>query len=133
MKTSLKLMICERVFRCGYWMPKVWTRTFSCWMCFRSLSSRYVRFARTGVLKGFIIFFTATEEPVSWSFAELNTFHPNISHSDQLVDNAYVHLPDQPEGACRAPKRRNVSSAYSVLVIKCTNPFLLAEDRHNGW
>ena len=35
-------------------------RTFSCLRCFRSFSSRYVRLARTGVLKGFIIFFTAT-------------------------------------------------------------------------
>jgi hypothetical protein len=33
-----------------------------------------VRFDKTGVLKGFIIFLTATACPVSWSFAEL---HPH--------------------------------------------------------
>lgn len=43
---------------------------FSCRMCLRSLSSRYVRFARTGVEKGFIIFLMATLVLVSWSFAE---------------------------------------------------------------
>ena len=47
--------------------------TFSCLRCFSSFSSRYVRLARTGVLKGFMIFLIATEEPVSWSFAELGT------------------------------------------------------------
>jgi len=30
-----------------------------------------VRFDSTGVLNGFMIFFTATGWPVSWSFAEL--------------------------------------------------------------
>ena len=45
--------------------------TFSCFMCLRSLSSRYVRFERTEVEKGFMIFLIATEEPVSWSLAEL--------------------------------------------------------------
>ena len=34
--------------------------TFSCLRCLRSFSSRYVRFARTGVLKGFMIFLMAT-------------------------------------------------------------------------
>ena len=41
-------------------------------MCLRSLSSRYVRFERTEVEKGFMIFLIATDEPVSWSFAELS-------------------------------------------------------------
>ena len=40
-------------------------RTFSCFKCFKSFNSRYVLFDRTGVLKGFIIFFTATFWPVS--------------------------------------------------------------------
>lgn len=42
-------------------------------MCLSSFSSRYVRFASTGVLNGFMIFFTATEALVNWSFAELTT------------------------------------------------------------
>ena len=48
--------------------------TFSCCMFFNSLSSRYVRLLKTGVLKGFMIFLIATEEPVSWSFAELDAY-----------------------------------------------------------
>ena len=39
--------------------------TFSCRRCFKSFSSRYVRFESTGVLKGLTIFFTATAEPVN--------------------------------------------------------------------
>jgi hypothetical protein len=46
-------------------------QTFSCRICLRSFSSRYVLLESTGVLKGFIIFFTATDCPVSWSLAEL--------------------------------------------------------------
>lgn len=46
-------------------------RTFSCRMCFSSLSSRYVRLLSTGVEKGFMIFLMATEVLVSWSLAEL--------------------------------------------------------------
>jgi hypothetical protein len=34
--------------------------TFSCFKCFRSFSSRYVLLDKTGVLKGFMIFLTAT-------------------------------------------------------------------------
>lgn len=45
--------------------------TFSCRRCFSSLSSLYVRFERTGVLKGFMIFFIATDWEVNSSFAEL--------------------------------------------------------------
>ena len=47
--------------------------TFSCLRCFSSFSSRYVRLARTGVLKGFMIFLTATFWLVSWSLAELQS------------------------------------------------------------
>lgn len=39
--------------------------TFSCFKCFRSFSSRYVLLDKTGVLKGFMIFLTATFWPVS--------------------------------------------------------------------
>lgn len=56
--------------------------TFSCCMCFNSLSSRYVRLLSTGVLKGFMIFLIATEEPVSWSFAELDA-HERCARSDE--------------------------------------------------
>lgn len=45
--------------------------TFSCLRCLSSLSSLYVRLASTGVLKGFMIFLTATFWLVSWSRAEL--------------------------------------------------------------
>jgi hypothetical protein len=48
--------------------------TFSCLRCLRSFSSRYVRFDRTGVLNGFIIFLIATAWLVSWSFAELRAY-----------------------------------------------------------
>ena len=57
--------------------------TFSCRRCLSSLSSRYVRFARTGVLKGFIIFFTATFWFVSWSRAELS-HAKSVSQSPRL-------------------------------------------------
>lgn len=40
-------------------------QTFSCLRCLSSLSSRYVLLDRTGVLKGFMIFLTATFCPVS--------------------------------------------------------------------
>ena len=41
-------------------------------MCFSSFSSRYVRFASTGVLNGFMIFFTATD----WSVRVSLALHP---------------------------------------------------------
>jgi hypothetical protein len=75
MKMSLKLMICQssgmppQGLRC--YMP-----TFSCLRCFSSFSSLYVRFERTGVLKGFMIFLMATAWLVSWSLAEL----PDCQH-----------------------------------------------------
>jgi hypothetical protein len=48
--------------------------TFSCRRCLSSFSSRYVRFDKTGVLKGFIIFLMATAWLVSWSLAELRAY-----------------------------------------------------------
>lgn len=65
---SLKLMTCYCQYRC--WV-QLKTHTFSCLRCFRSFNSRYVRFDRTGVLKGFMIFLMATAWLVSWSLAEL--------------------------------------------------------------
>ena len=70
MKMSLRLMIC-RVQSFRRQMDNVVaveqesTLTFSCRRCFKSFSSRYVRFESTGVLKGLTIFFTATAEPVN--------------------------------------------------------------------
>lgn len=67
---SLKLMI-YRSFSMGSIVPeqiaaqRMGPRTFSCLRCLSSFNSRYVRFDKTGVLKGFIIFFTATACPVS--------------------------------------------------------------------
>lgn len=46
-------------------LPEWCAPTFSCFKCFKSFNSRYVRFDKTGVLKGFIIFLTATFCPVS--------------------------------------------------------------------
>lgn len=62
--------------------------TFSCFRCFNSFSSRYVRFDRTGVLNGFMIFFTATAWPVNWSFAELYN-HRHI-RTDLVVSPSLV-------------------------------------------
>jgi len=54
--------------------------TFSCFKCFNNFSSRYVRFDKTGVLNGFIIFLTATFWLVRLSFAELHIQQtPSIS------------------------------------------------------
>jgi hypothetical protein len=52
--------------------PVWYIRTFSCLRCFSSFNSRYVRFDKTGVLNGFMIFLTATFCPVSRSLAELS-------------------------------------------------------------
>lgn len=46
--------------------------TFSCRRCLSNFNSRYVRFANTGVLNGFMIFLMATFWLVSWSRAELS-------------------------------------------------------------
>ena len=70
MKMSLRLMICRGPsfrrqmdhLRPHEQEPPL---TFSCRRCFKSFSSRYVRFESTGVLKGLTIFFTATAEPVN--------------------------------------------------------------------
>ena len=84
MKISLKLMICQRgsATRSGVGggrgvgvrarYARAFHHTFSWRRCFNSFNSRYVRFERTGVLNGFMIFLTATAWPVSWSLAELN-------------------------------------------------------------
>jgi hypothetical protein len=69
MKMSLKLMTCCRVR--GAQFAASGLLTFSCFRCFRSFSSRYVRLESTGVLNGFIIFLIATAWLVSWSLAEL--------------------------------------------------------------
>jgi len=82
--------------------------TFSCRKCLSSLSSRYVRFDRTGVEKGFMIFLIATEVPESWSLAELSSETNKLeqfgspdqserSHPDWLqVDISGSHLEDLP-------------------------------------
>lgn len=44
-----------------------------------------MRLESTGVLKGFMIFLIATEEPVSWSFAELGTRVRDERCEDGLV------------------------------------------------
>jgi len=41
-----------------------------------------VRLLRTGVLKGFMIFLIATEEPVNWSFAELDAHERGVTGSE---------------------------------------------------
>ena len=74
-------------------------RTFSCWICFNTFNSRYVLLARTGVLKGFMIFFTATEVPVSWSFAELFFYTRIQDQSTDLHLNIQEYVPNKPERA----------------------------------
>ena len=60
-------------------------RTFSCWMCFNSFSSLYVLLLKTGVLNGFMIFLIATDEFVSWSFAELDKVSEALSTAPQEI------------------------------------------------
>jgi hypothetical protein len=57
---DLESVVSMIVWRCEYISEVVTALTFSCRRCFSSFNSRYVRLASTGVLKGFIIFFTAT-------------------------------------------------------------------------
>lgn len=64
MKTSLRLMIYRMVVKNALYAGDE-SHTFSCCMCFRSFSSLYVRLLSTGVLKGFMIFLIATDDPVS--------------------------------------------------------------------
>jgi len=54
-----------RIISIFQFRPKSGKRTFSCFRCFKSFNSRYVLLDKTGVLKGFIIFLTATFWPVS--------------------------------------------------------------------
>ena len=68
--------------------------TFSCRRCLSNFSSRYVRFDKTGVLKGFMIFLTATACPVSWSFAELH-----CRCQTMFIEATLKAIPDKPEGA----------------------------------
>lgn len=120
MKTSLRLMIYsasdemqeERVAR---------EPTFSCCMCFKSLSSRYVRLLRTGVLKGFIIFLIATEEPVSWSFAELTRMRDGREVKGK--EEWYQTRPKAPRSGWMSEQGDRVQKAH---------PFRLVADRHNA-
>jgi hypothetical protein len=68
-----------------YYIYPLGTLTFSCLRCLRSLSSRYVLLDKTGVLKGFIIFFTATFCPVRRSLAELRTHRVSALHGPGRV------------------------------------------------
>jgi hypothetical protein len=69
--------------------------TFSCRRCLSSLSSLYVRLARTGVEKGFMIFLTATGCWVNWSLAEL----PLQSVLVGFLQLEAVCLPNQAKGS----------------------------------
>lgn len=71
MKMSLREMTCSESEQTGLERKGQLQHTFSCFKCLSSFSSRYVLFDRTGVLKGFMIFLTATLWLVSWSLAEL--------------------------------------------------------------
>jgi hypothetical protein len=107
MKISLKLMIWAALGSASggsYCMP-----TFSCRRCFKSFSSRYVRFDRTGVLKGFMIFLIATAWLVSWSFAELC---PNQYPASPEARSPYQTRPKAPmPTGCRSVYLRRVSFA----------------------
>jgi hypothetical protein len=75
-----------------------------------------VRFDRTGVLKGFIIFLTATAWPVSWSLAELrlpSALPPASSHCE---GSAYQTSPKAP----MPTGWRSVYLAGSAIVPRAT-------------
>jgi hypothetical protein len=65
MKISLSEITCYTSETIQFNTPEVWKLTFSCLRCFKSFNSLYVLFDKTGVLKGFMIFLTATFCPVS--------------------------------------------------------------------
>ena len=69
--------------------------TFSWRRCLSSFSSLYVRLESTGVLKGFMIFLTATAWPVSWSLAELRET-VSVQHSDSDKHLSYQTSPNAP-------------------------------------
>ena len=89
--------------------------TFSCRRCFRSLSSRYVRFDSTGVLNGFIIFFTATGWPFNWSLAELFVVsqYPSCSFRGHATTER-VYIPDQAK--CTHSYRLEIGVSIEILV-----------------
>lgn len=72
--------------------------TFSCLRCFSNFSSRYVRLDRTGVLKGFMIFFTATFCPVKLSLAELARKHHRVSEPFPTIISE-ESLPNETKGS----------------------------------
>ena len=89
-------------------------RTFSWRRCFRSLSSRYVLLARTGVLKGFMIFLTATFWLVSWSLAELDS---SLSVSDAPYSKTRRHVPNQTKRSHAHRLEVRVSAGIDMLIF----------------
>lgn len=86
MKISLKLIIYKNVSVKTLKSRVVVAQTFSCRRCLSNFNSLYVRFASTEVLKGFMIFFTATACPVNWSFAELYGRYQRVSSYIIFID-----------------------------------------------
>lgn len=121
MKMSLKLMICHpsespcHSRRCQ--VP-----TFSCLKCFSSFSSRYVRFERTGVLKGFMIFFMATAWLVSWSLAELRSGQCGvfgIGWKDCTI-RGRTHPCPRAAGRCICMNVSSARSAWRGICLTCS-------------
>lgn len=89
--------------------------TFSWRKCFNNFNSRYVRLDSTGVLKGFMIFLTATGDPVNWSLAALqkrvvNT-RPHTTHQGRITIETYQTRP-------KAPIPTGCSSVYLFFFSK---------------
>lgn len=74
--------------------------TFSWRKCFNNFNSRYVRLDSTGVLKGFMIFLTATGDPVNWSLAALQkrvvNIRPHTTHQGRITIETYQTRPKAP-------------------------------------
>lgn len=127
MKMSLKLMIYANLAKRSCVKPVACCLTFSCFRCFRSFNSRYVRFERTGVLNGFMIFFTATACPVSWSFAELDTVKIlSCGLQDRL---SYQTSPNAPiPTGCRPVYLSAVQYVFSRRLIVTASPIVPARN-----
>lgn len=102
--------------------------TFSCFRCFSSFSSRYVRLARTGVLKGFMIFLMATFWLVSWSRAELQATTRQQLHRGQDGGRiAYQTRPNAPMPTGWRSEYRDVISNVVPKIWARTNSAMVGD------
>jgi hypothetical protein len=90
--------------------------TFSCRRCLSSFSSRYVRLARTGVLKGFMIFLMATFWLVSWSRAELKGEESRLAWCHRMARRP--RHPARQMGAGPRAREQDVTSTAEALLTR---------------